>query len=405
MCRHQSCHRQNNSGQFRPLGHKLVHPSPSRKQPGTCSNRSSLRRLGECTHCMFFHNLRCFDLIFLRRHLPTSFLTFPTHFALFGLLLPHRISRNLLIRHRYSSPFSVCLCRSRFQMGSSEERVVMRIFKAPVMITSCGGWYEFFILIYRSRLEGLFQGLTPNAFWKHHDEILRASRLDLTAIIESIVSASSSPSANVDWAILPSSITKTAGKLLICSNSDLPSPLPGSLPGSSPEATSVAFLQICTSGGRYPFSSDGHPSPLTNHLLLEAPEGKRGQLHFLQKVLPQSIAFISRHLHMDSDICISCDTGRDISVGVTLVALQKFFDDAGRLISNDSVSMSSRTYLVVLCRSPHLRSCKYSGQAIYTNATAMDHIKPPTGQPVPHDLKESKRVPLNSRTLQSLNIC
>ena len=169
--------------------------------------------------------------------------------------------------------------------------------------------------------------------------------MGLSPVIESIVSASSSVSADVDWAILPSPIVKTAGRLFICSNPHLPSSLPPSLSGAS---TPAAFLEI-SSRGEFAPSSTQQPADHNNcnHLRLEVPEGKRGQLQFLKNILPQSMSFISHHLRIGSRICISCDTGKDISVGVALAALQKFFDDTGGLISGDSVR-ASRTYLGVL---------------------------------------------------------
>lgn len=126
--------------------------------------------------------------------------------------------------------------------------------------------------------------------------------------------------------------------LLICSNSDLPSPLPASLPGM--DGSPVVYLQICSS----PDNSTASPEERTeksNHLKVMAAEGKRGQYQFLQTVLPLSMTFISRHLRLGFRICISCDTGKDMSIGVALAALQSFFEEDGSLIQGDTI-MTSR---------------------------------------------------------------
>jgi len=166
--------------------------------------------------------------------------------------------------------------------------------------------------------------------------------LDLNPIVESVVSASTAVSVKTYWATLPSEILKTAGKLLICSNLDLPSPLPSSLLGG---AVTAAFLQICAPGELPPSSTHQLPDfEHSNHLRLEALEGKRGQLQFLQGVLPESMSFISDQLRMGSSVCISCGSGKDKSVGVALAALQRFFDDTGSFILEDVIRVSRESW-------------------------------------------------------------
>lgn len=115
-------------------------------------------------------------------------------------------------------------------------------------------------------------------------------------------------------------------------NANLPSPLPGSMPGTT-ENVAMAFLQI-TAGDRSLLPCREFPiTQTTNYLQIELQGGKKGQLKFLQTVLPRSMAFISYHLDNGSVICICCDTGKDVSIGVALAALQKYFDDNGRLIA------------------------------------------------------------------------
>lgn len=179
--------------------------------------------------------------------------------------------------------------------------------------------------------------MTPKCFWNHHDKLLQSSRLDLNGVVEAIVSASTAISAKDDWATLPSEILKTAGKLLICSNANLPSPLPSSLIGATIGAVPAAFLHICAPGElALPYSHQLPDFSHPNYVRLEAPEAKRGQSQFLKNVLPESMSFISNQLRMGSSVCISCGTGKDKSVGVALAALQKFFDDNGSFVQEDT---------------------------------------------------------------------
>ena len=76
----------------------------------------------------------------------------------------------------------------------------------------------------------ILQGLTSNMFWEHQDELLQASRVDLSATVQAVVSASNVSSTTADWIVLPNPINKILGKLSIISNANLPSPLPSSIP-------------------------------------------------------------------------------------------------------------------------------------------------------------------------------
>ena len=64
-------------------------------------------------------------------------------------------------------------------------------------------------------------------------------------------------------------------------------------------------------------------------LSIQTPLGKKGQHHFLTVVLPRSMPFIQRHLQNQRTVCIACNTGTDISVGVALAALAMFFRPDG----------------------------------------------------------------------------
>lgn len=172
--------------------------------------------------------------------------------------------------------------------------------------------------------------MTPKLFWEHRDELLGAPRSKLPALAQSIAAASSGSSSHATWATRPTSIQKVAGQLCICANAELPKPLTKYLPDSTEH--SAAYVQISSSSEAATAThteqtNAQHPSHLTVH----AAEGKRGQYQFLQTVLPLSLAFIAKELRLGSRICISCETGKDMAVGVALAALQTFFDEDGCL--------------------------------------------------------------------------
>lgn len=121
-----------------------------------------------------------------------------------------------------------------------------------------------------------------------------------------------------------SPIAKIQGRLLIGAVPELPN-------ASSRIATQdqVVYVILTSSQDVTP-KTDPDPS-----LFIPAHEGKKGQSHFLLKVLPPSVDFIRRNLRSGRSVCIVCETGKDLSVGVALVALQLFFADDGSFIPQE----------------------------------------------------------------------
>lgn len=67
-------------------------------------------------------------------------------------------------------------------------------------------------------------------------------------------------------------------------------------------------------------------------LALPAPHpGKKGQHHLLRTLLPRGTAFLGAQLALGRAVCVLCDDGKDLSVGLAVAALQLFFDDSGAL--------------------------------------------------------------------------
>lgn len=158
------------------------------------------------------------------------------------------------------------------------------------------------------------------------------------------------------WKRPPSRISKVGGRVLVCAIEDIPADLEMemTLTGKGTviieqeekeetvEDREIIFVII--SSAPAPISAAHQPvpelEPTTTHhsqmarvLRLHLESGKKGQYTFLHNTLPRSLSFISHHLtqNQSRSICIACETGKDASVGVALMALQVWFDDRGRL--------------------------------------------------------------------------
>ncbi|KAF9243194.1 initiator tRNA phosphoribosyl transferase [Melanogaster broomeanus] len=117
-------------------------------------------------------------------------------------------------------------------------------------------------------------GLTPTTFWNNHDIVLRAGRSELPNLVRSLVTLSSDTH-------------------VCCSD--------------NPErALRVVPIDRVSDARR-----------------------EEGQHHFLNTVLPRSMHFVQSHLQRGRKVCIACDTGTDIGVGVGVAALAKYFHADG----------------------------------------------------------------------------
>lgn len=188
-------------------------------------------------------------------------------------------------------------------------------------------------------------------FWDHKTDLLGAPRSKLDALVHKIVTASSGVSAPITWVNQPSPIQKIAERICICANADLPCPLPRYLPCPEEKQREAVYLKI-SSNPENASTSPPHADQNPKHLHIDVEEGKRGQYQYLQNCLPLALAFVETHLRADSQICISCDTGKDLSVGVALAALQKFWDSDGVIALNavGNVGGSRISYYELLIR-------------------------------------------------------
>ena len=100
-------------------------------------------------------------------------------------------------------------------------------------------------------------------------------------------------------------------------------------------------------------SMQGEPVSESQKVYIPVVTGKKGQNHFLQTTLPTATALIRDRLAKEKRVCIVCESGKDLSVGVALAALQLFFQDNGRLVSMDSDSTLSQGAFYFALLQPH----------------------------------------------------
>ncbi|KAG1739096.1 tRNA A64-2'-O-ribosylphosphate transferase, partial [Suillus paluster] len=171
-------------------------------------------------------------------------------------------------------------------------------------------------------------GLTPTQFWNHKSDILHANRNELPNLVRTLTSSTNGSDArtnlnsHLNVSFHPTPIHHVRGRLSVCTNHDLL---------SSPKALdddAVAVVCLTSADHALPAFKDrdqDHPRVLC----IQTPQGKKGQHHFLHSVLPQAIPFISLHLKNLRRVCVSCEKGTDMSIGVALVALTMFFNESG----------------------------------------------------------------------------
>ena len=119
------------------------------------------------------------------------------------------------------------------------------------------------------------------------------------------------------------------GRLLIGSIDDVPN----TVSVSKEDNDNMGFIFL---------TSSTQPMSKSGTIYISVVAGKRGQSHFLQTVLPTAVASIRDSLAEGKCMCIACESGKDLSVGVALAALQLFFQDNGHSVQMDPVSTLSQ---------------------------------------------------------------
>ena len=160
--------------------------------------------------------------------------------------------------------------------------------------------------------------MTPQLFWENHQDLIAADRVRLCVLIPKIISAHHEYNKTISSM---SPINKVGDRLLIGNLGDVPDIILN-------KDHNTDFIILAS-------SMQGEPVSNSRKVYIPVVAGKKGQSHFLQTTLPTAITLIRGRLAEGKRICIVCESGKDLSVGVALAALQLFFQDDGRLVSMD----------------------------------------------------------------------
>ncbi|KAJ7032725.1 initiator tRNA phosphoribosyl transferase [Mycena alexandri] len=180
------------------------------------------------------------------------------------------------------------------------------------------------------------EGLTPELFWTHRTALLEAQRGELPALAERLVTGSASvTTAAPATRVGPTPIARVNGRLLIGALADVPT-------DEAKLDADTAYILILPSTSASPSSTPSPPSLAapSRILRLPSPTGKKSQLTLLQSIFPQSVSFARSHLHAVRRLCIACEDGADLSVGVALVLLGVFLGGDGALLPSLNTSDS-----------------------------------------------------------------
>ena len=231
---------------------------------------------------------------------------------------PFRFSLRKAASGLHSFPSYVYQPRSKSTKVSRGGPADSLISKDQETTTNCGAWSVTFSTIF-AQCSSYPQGLTPEMFWAHRTRLRAADRADIPTLVAEIVASQSTVSAVQNPA---SPVLHVNGRLLLAAIKELPPPS---------QSGDVRYIILTP-------SNEEDSQPMDTHIYIPTVSGKKGQSHFLQTILPLSVDVISRALQEGHNVCVACESGKDMSVGVVLAALQQYFGDDGSYILSNSNS-------------------------------------------------------------------
>ncbi|KAL1678999.1 initiator tRNA phosphoribosyl transferase [Schizophyllum commune] len=161
------------------------------------------------------------------------------------------------------------------------------------------------------------KGLTPAIFWKHHQEIIAATRDELAPLVDKLCTAG--PAHSGTSGSKPSPVEKVAGRISVGAIDDLPPDCDSEAANEGQEDMTYVLV-----------TQTSRPFPVSTNTRVYSMTSKNTQMEYLKTVLPEATSFISASLASGKNVCIACDTGTDLAVGVAVAALQLNFDNEGR---------------------------------------------------------------------------
>lgn len=141
------------------------------------------------------------------------------------------------------------------------------------------------------------------------------------------------PTSSTEWKKPPTPVMRVDSLISIATISDIPKWVLNQ-DRESEKSTQPFPCILMQVGSKIPSNIPGGTENLTatpNVLEPEIPSDKKGGERSFKNCLPQCLEYCKRHFEDRRSICIACDTGEDLSVGIALVVLQAFFDDDGTL--------------------------------------------------------------------------
>ncbi|KAI5115176.1 hypothetical protein M0805_003343 [Coniferiporia weirii] len=177
-------------------------------------------------------------------------------------------------------------------------------------------------------------GLTPDLFWKNKEVLLSAPESDFMDTLQNVVNAEAlKPALSTEWMKHPTPVAYVDGLVSISTISDIPKWVLNQ-DEESKKSTQPFPCIIVRAGSNIPSNTPGdtkNPAAASNVLKLELPSDKKGGERSFKNLLPRCLEYCKQHFEERRSVCVACDTGKDLSVGIALVVLQTFFDDDGML--------------------------------------------------------------------------
>ena len=174
-------------------------------------------------------------------------------------------------------------------------------------------------------------------FWENQDELLSASEEDLPGILSNIVAVSRAISSDGQGtALQPTPVNRVGGLISIASAY-------AGRPAASAENSGVSKHVIRPCIVIYEVTkaeADGEAcerriceeaaDPPMVLLINVVSNSKDGPCSFKGN-MRRCMDFAAYHLRENRPVCFACESGKDLSVGMAVAALQSFFDDSGAL--------------------------------------------------------------------------
>ncbi|KXT08455.1 hypothetical protein AC579_1243 [Pseudocercospora musae] len=157
-------------------------------------------------------------------------------------------------------------------------------------------------------------GLDAPMFWKHQEELLRASEVELSGLISQLVGHAQDQGPHRQ----PVQVKPTSNFFV------------GTNAAASQLHHEYDVVISCTMTPDLEIKK----AKMFSYIALATPTGKNGS-RVLRNQLP-SLSALEPHLKPDVKVLITCETGKDLAIGVALALLCRYCDQEGRLMPEKS---------------------------------------------------------------------